>query len=269
MALLQIDNASRSYRLPRRSLLGPRPELHAVRDASLRVEPGRTAGIVGESGSGKSTLARLAMGFERPDAGRVLFQGQDINALPADDLQAIRPRFQMVFQDPFGSLDPRKTVGWSIAEPLLQATDPSPAARRDRVAEVLEQVGLRADDQARYPHMFSGGQRQRVAIARAVVTDPDLIVADEPVSALDVSMQAQVLNLLMDMQDAMGLGILLISHDLAVVASMCDDIYVMDRGRVVEAGPTREVLTSPAHAVTRGLLESSGGVVGQQMLKSE
>ncbi|AVO37806.1 ATP-binding cassette domain-containing protein [Pukyongiella litopenaei] len=252
--LLQIEHATRRYALPRRSLFRPAPELVAVNDLSLTLNPGETLGIVGESGSGKSTLARMVMGFERPDAGRVLFRGQDINALDAAGLRALRQQFQMVFQDPFGSLDPRRAVGWSIAEPLRARGQHDTGAA---VAEALQQVGLHADHANRFPHEFSGGQRQRIAIARAIITRPALVVADEAVSALDVSVQAQILNLLMDLQDDLGLAMLFISHDLAVVASICTSVMVMRGGTVIEHGPTEQVLDRPAQEYTRTLLDAA------------
>ncbi|WP_340110093.1 ATP-binding cassette domain-containing protein [Pikeienuella sp. HZG-20] len=252
--LLQVQNVTRRYRLPRRSILSAPPVLTAVEDASFDLARGETLGVVGESGSGKSTLARMVMAFERPDEGRVLFGGEDVNAAPRRALRLLRRRFQMVFQDPFGSLDPRRAVGWSIGEPLRAGgADDIPK----RVDQALRQVGLRPRDGAAYPHEFSGGQRQRIAIARAIVTRPELLVADEAVSALDVSVQAQILNLLMDIQAELGLAILFISHDLAVVASLCDEIIVMRSGRILEAGPAREVLTRPRHDYTRALIAAS------------
>ncbi|MCC6000986.1 MAG: ABC transporter ATP-binding protein [Pararhodobacter sp.] len=241
--------------MPREALLRPPAVLTAVNNVSLTLAPGQTLGIVGESGSGKSTLARLVMAFERPDEGTVLFEGTDLNGLSAGALRMARRRFQMVFQDPYGSLDPRRRVGWSIAEPLRAtgATD-SPA----RVKQVLDQVGLRAADAEKYPHEFSGGQRQRIAIARAVVTRPALLVADEAVSALDVSVQAQILNLLMDLQEEMGLAMVFISHDLAVVACICDRMLVMKHGDCIEAGETSRLIASPRHEYTRSLLVASG-----------
>lgn len=253
--LLEGRALTRRYALPRRHLLRSAPVLTAVDRIDFTLAPGETLGIVGESGSGKSTLARLVMGFERPDEGQILFRGQDINALPATGLRGLRRQFQMVFQDPFGSLDPRRSVGWSIAEPLRALRAPGDHVRI--TGEALEHVGLRASHAGRYPHEFSGGQRQRIAIARAIITRPALLVADEAVSALDVSVQAQILNLLMELQDELGLGILFISHDLAVVASICDRLLVMRRGQILESGETRAILSSPAHDYTRALLKAA------------
>ena len=253
--LLEVSNVTRRYRLPRQALLAPAPVLTAVEDVSLRIAPGETLGVVGESGSGKSTLARMVMAFEAPDTGSIRFRGNDPNALSRGELRRLRRDFQMVFQDPFGSLDPRRRVGWSVAEPLRAVGGDNAEAR---VAEALDQVGLHPRDAQRFPHEFSGGQRQRIAIARAIVTRPALLVADEAVSALDVSVQAQILNLLMDLQDELGLGILFISHDLAVVASLCDNLLVMRRGRTVEAGPTAQVLRAPQSDYTRTLLKAAG-----------
>ncbi|KAA0921108.1 ABC transporter ATP-binding protein [Aquicoccus porphyridii] len=254
-ALLSVEAVTRQYRLPRLSLFRPAPMLTAVRDISFTLETGQTLGIVGESGSGKSTLARLVMGFETPDTGRVVFDGQDLAQLSPAAMRAARRGFQMVFQDPFGSLDQRRRIGWSIAEPLRAQGAGGDHARA--VAQALEQVGLRADHADRFPHEFSGGQRQRIAIARAIITRPRLLVADEAVSALDVSVQAQILNLLMDLQDDLGLAILFISHDLAVVSSICDDVLVMREGQVVERGPVGDVLTRPAQDYTRTLLAAA------------
>jgi len=256
MTLLHVENLTRRYRLPRRTLLGGRPVLTAVDNVSFSLEVGKTLGIVGESGSGKSTLGRMVMAFEPPDTGRVMLDGEDLNRLPAAALRAMRPRFQIVFQDPYGSLDPRRTAGWSIAEPLRAMGDT--AGAEARVAQALDQVGLRAADAAKYPHEFSGGQRQRIAIARAIITRPALIVADEAVSALDVSVQAQILNLLMDLQDDLGLALLFISHDLSVVTAICDDVMVLERGICVEQGPAHQVMSTPRHPYTRSLLTAAG-----------
>lgn len=255
--VLAIECATRRYRLARRSLFDAAPVLTAVKGVSIAIARGETLGIVGESGSGKSTLARMAMGFEAPDEGRVLFDGKDLSTLPRPALRALRQRFQMVFQDPYGSLDPRRTVGWSIAEPLRAIGAETGAAAAARARAALAEVGLSPADAEKYPHEFSGGQRQRVAIARAIVTRPALLVADEPVSALDVSVQAQVLNLLMDLQERMGLAILFISHDLAAVAALADRIAVMRAGRIVETGPAARVLSRPEHDYTRSLIAAA------------
>jgi peptide/nickel transport system ATP-binding protein len=252
--LLVVEGLCKSYPLSRRRLFEPAPLLHAVQGVGFRLDAGRSLGIVGESGSGKSTLARLVMALETPSAGRVLFEGQDLHQLSPPALRRARANFQMVFQDPHGSLDPRQRVGRSVAEPL---PDNTPRAEREhRVAEALEAVGLQAADATRYPHEFSGGQRQRIAIARALITRPKLIVADEPVSALDVSVQAQVLNLMQDLRERYRLSYLLISHDLAVVNHLCDEVAVMQAGRIVESGTPQQLFGSPQHAYTQRLLDA-------------
>jgi peptide/nickel transport system ATP-binding protein len=256
-ALLEAERLVRSYRLPSESFLGGHARLRAVDDVSLTIEPGRSLGIVGESGSGKSTLARLVMMLEPPDSGSVRFDGAELTSLPAAALRRLRRRFQMVFQDPYGSLDPRQRVGRIVAEPLDVAEPDLPRTERAaRIATMLDAVGLPADAAARYPHEFSGGQRQRIALARALVTRPALIVADEPVSALDVSVQAQVLNLMMDLQERHGVTYLFISHNLAVVEHVADEVGVMYRGRIVEQGPSEALFTRPAHPYTRALVDA-------------
>ena len=256
--MLVVADLAKDSRLPRTRLLQPAPIVHAVRGVSFSVRTGRSLGIVGESGSGKSTVARLVMALEAPTAGSVSLLGRDLHALRPAELRAARRDFQMVFQDPYGSLDPRQPVARIVAEPLPAL----PAAERERkVAEALDAVGLRASDAAKYPHEFSGGQRQRIAIARALITKPKLIVADEPVSALDVSVQAQVLNLLADLQAAFGVTYLFISHDLAVVDQVCDEVAVMQAGRIVEHGTTDDVFGRPAHPYTRSLLAALPGGV--------
>ena len=249
--LLDVQDVVKHYRLPRESLFHPAPFVQAVRGVSLQVQSGRSLGIVGESGSGKSTLARLVMALEAPTAGSVRLLGRDLNALPPAELRAARRDFQMVFQDPYGSLDPRQRVARIVAEPLVGV---SAVDTRQRVAESLDAVGLRASDGGKYPHEFSGGQRQRIAIARALITRPRLIVADEPVSALDVSVQAQVLNLLADLQEHFGVTYLFISHDLAVVDHVCAEVAVMYAGRVVEQGTPEVLFQAAAHPYTRALM---------------
>jgi peptide/nickel transport system ATP-binding protein len=256
-ALLEAAGLGQRYTLPRAHPFAAAPRVDALHDVSFELEAGRTLGVVGESGSGKSTLARLVMALELPSAGRLWFQGRDLHRLAAHDLRVARRDFQMVFQDPYSSLDPRMTVARTVAEPLEQLAHLSRAERRERAAAMLEAVGLDpAADLDKYPHEFSGGQRQRLAIARALVTQPKLIVADEPVSALDVSVQAQVLNLMQDLQERFGLAYLFISHDLAVVDLVCDELLVLDAGRVVERGATDQVLAAPQHPTTRRLIDA-------------
>ena len=252
--LLALRNVTRRYALPRETLWRAGAVVHALAGVSLSVQAGRNLGVVGESGSGKSTLARIALALEPPSSGEVLFLGRDLNRLGAPELRAARRDFQMVFQDPYGSLDPRQRVAAIVAEPLFDATS---AEQRERVAAMLEAVGLRASDAGKYPHEFSGGQRQRIAIARALITRPKLIIADEPVSALDVSVQAQVLNLLQDLQQQFGVTYLLISHDLAVVDHVCDEVAVMYAGRVVEQGASEVLFRAAAHPYTRALLAAA------------
>jgi ABC-type glutathione transport system ATPase component len=254
--LLRVENLAREYTLPRERLLGPAPTLKALNGVSFTIEAGRSLGIVGESGSGKSTLARLVMALDRPTAGQVYFMGRDLHALPTTELREARRDFQMVFQDPYGSLDPRQTVERIVTEPLVAQGGIDRAGLHRQATEVLQSVGLRANDLAKYPHEFSGGQRQRIAIARALVTRPRLIVADEPVSALDVSVQAQVLNLMQDLQAQFGVTYMLISHDLAVVRHLCDDVAVLWQGRIVEQGPPERLFTAAEHPYTRTLLEA-------------
>ncbi|HEU5295558.1 MAG TPA: ATP-binding cassette domain-containing protein [Burkholderiaceae bacterium] len=255
--LVVAERVSRHYRLPRETVFGAPPTVRALSDVSFTLLAGRSVGVVGESGSGKSTLARLVMALERPDDGAIRFQGRDLSALDAPALRRARSGFQMVFQDPYGSLDPRRTVAQTVAEPLAVLHGASRAEQRERAIEVLAAVGLRASDLDKYPHEFSGGQRQRIAIARALITRPLLIVADEPVSALDVSVQAQVLNLMQDLQDRYGVTYLFISHDLAVVDLVCDEVLVLQHGVVVERGATREVFGRPQHEYTRLLLAAA------------
>ncbi|QNP48027.1 ATP-binding cassette domain-containing protein [Diaphorobacter aerolatus] len=252
--LLQVDELTRSYDLPRAKLFGPRDQVHALRGVSFALQAGKSLGVVGESGSGKSTLARLVMALDTPTSGSVRLQGRDLHRLAPAELRAARRDFQMVFQDPYGSLDPRQSVERIITEPLAALERSSRSEMKARAADVLAQVGLRGTDAEKFPHEFSGGQRQRIAIARALITRPRLIVADEPVSALDVSVQAQVLNLMQDLQQQSGLSYLLISHDLAVVSHLCDEVVVMHQGRIVERGTPSELFTNAQHPYTQSLI---------------
>jgi peptide/nickel transport system ATP-binding protein len=254
--LLEVDDLVQRYMLPRENLFRPGGQVLALNGVSLQLAAGKSLGVVGESGSGKSTLARAVMALETPTSGSVRLLGRDLHRLPAGELRRARRDFQMVFQDPYGSLDPRQTVARIVAEPLTAIGNVDRAEQRARVAAVLKQVGLRDADMDKFPHEFSGGQRQRIAIARALITQPKLIVADEPVSALDVSVQAQVLNLLEDLQDEFGLSYVLISHDLAVVEYLCDEIAVIYLGRIVEQGAPEVLLNHAAHPYTRALLEA-------------
>jgi ABC-type oligopeptide transport system ATPase subunit len=254
--LLQVNDLVRHYLLPRDRLFAPHPVVPALNGVSFTIEAGRSLGIVGESGSGKSTLARLVMALDRPTAGSVRLLGRDLHRLPREELRQARRDVQMVFQDPYGSLDPRQTIERIVTEPLAAQGDTTRADQHRRAAEVLDSVGLRANDLGKYPHEFSGGQRQRIAIARALITRPRLIVADEPVSALDVSVQAQVLNLMNDLQAQFGITYMLISHDLAVVQHLCDDVAVLWQGRIVEQGPPQRLFHAAEHPYTRALLDA-------------
>ena len=228
--------------------------VHAVDGVSFTIAPGETLALVGESGCGKSTVARLVLRLLDPTDGRIVFDGRDVTHLPPKQLRDLRRRAQPVFQDPFSSFDPRRRVGDSVAEPLVAQGRRAEVAAR--VPELLDLVGLDAAAAGRYPHEFSGGQRQRLAIARALSVQPDLVVLDEPVSALDVSIQAQVLTLLADLRTRFGLAYVFISHDLAVVRTVADRVAVMHLGHVVEVGPTAAVFADPAHPYTRALLSA-------------
>ena len=259
--LLEVRQLGRRFAMPRSALWGPAGSLQALTDVSFSLQAGKSLGIVGESGSGKSTLARLVMALDQPTEGQVLFNGVDVHQAGTSQLRHLRSGFQMVFQDPYGSLDPRQKVLSIVTEPIQTLAKPSDgrSERRDRAAQALNEVGLRTADLDKYPHEFSGGQRQRIAIARALITRPALIVADEPVSALDVSVQAQVLNLMMDLQDRYGLSYLLVSHDLAVVNLMCDDVLVLQSGQVVEQGPASQIFQHAEHPYTRKLISAVPG----------
>jgi len=239
----------------RRGLLGRAgPPVRAVEDVSFTLGRGRTLGLVGESGCGKSTAARLILRLIEPDAGEIRLEGRDVRGMTPAEMRACRRDMQLVFQDPFASLNPRLSVADIIAEPLIVHGLGTRAERRELIGHVLRRVGIRPELMDRYPHEFSGGQRQRIGIARALVLRPKLIVADEPVSALDVSIQAQVLNLLMDLQDEFGLSYVVVAHDLAVVEHLSDEVAVMYLGRIVEHASDRDLYREPLHPYTQELL---------------
>jgi peptide/nickel transport system ATP-binding protein len=231
--------------------------VHAVENVSFSLHAGETLALVGESGCGKSTTGRSILRLIEPSEGRVLFEGQDVRALDSESLRKLRRGMQMVFQDPFASLNPRKSVGQAIVEPIIVHGLARPRQARDRVADLLEKVGLTADMATRLPHEFSGGQRQRIAIARALALSPKLIVADEAVSALDVSVKARVINLLMRLQAELDLAFLFISHDIAVVERVSHRIAVMYLGEIVEIGPRAAIIENPHHPYTRKLMAAA------------
>lgn len=250
-----IDLA-RHYRVGRR-FMTVGGEIKALQSASFSLHVGRTLAVVGESGCGKSTLARLVTLIERPTAGRLMLDGVEANTGRKDVLRSLRRKVQIVFQDPYGSLNPRRKIGAILEEPLAINTRLGRSERADVARDMMARVGLRPEHFGRYPHMFSGGQRQRIAIARALMLRPNLVVLDEPVSALDVSIQAQVLNLLVDLQEEFRLAYLFISHDLSVVRHFADEVMVMYLGRAVEQGPRDAIFQSPLHPYTRALLSST------------
>ena len=257
--LLRGEALTRAFHR-RGSFLGRGAPVMALRGVNVSVHRGEAVGVVGESGCGKSTLGRVLLHLLTPSSGRVLFEGSDLAQQSAARLRALRRRMQIVFQDPYGSLDPRRTVGAQIADGMLIHGLARGEAADQAVGGLLRQVGLDPDHARRLPHEFSGGQRQRIAIARALATEPDFIVADEPVSALDVSIQAQVVNLLADLRADLGLALLFISHDLHVVRHLCDRVIVMYLGRIMEEGPAAELFRAPAHPYTRALLAATPSI---------
>jgi len=256
--LLEVRNLVKHYPVERGLLRRVQGHVKAVDDVSFTLARGETLGIVGESGSGKSTLARMLVRLETPTSGQALLDGQDVFAMRGDDLVALRRRMQMVMQDPYTSLNPRMTVGDIIGEPFEIHPEALPRGQRAaRVRELLDLVGLSPEHLNRYPHQFSGGQRQRIGIARALALSPQIVVCDEPVSALDVSIQAQVINLLEQLQAQLGLSLIFIAHDLSVVRHISSRVAVMYQGRIVESGPTEDVYNHPAHPYTQNLLAAA------------
>jgi oligopeptide/dipeptide ABC transporter ATP-binding protein len=250
MSLLELRHLSKTYPGANGAVV------QAVSDVSLTIEPGEVLGVVGESGCGKSTLGRALLRLIEPSGGEILFEGRDLTHLGRGALKPVRRDLQVIFQDPFGSLNPRHTVGGIIAEPLKVHRVGGRAEQQARVKELLKLVGLPEDAARRYPHEFSGGQRQRIAIARALALEPKLLVADEAVSALDVSIQSQIINLIADLRRRLNLSILFISHDLSVIRHVSDRIAVMYLGRIVEIGPAEEIMEAPKHPYTQALLSA-------------
>ncbi len=258
-SILRANDLARHYAV-KGGLFSPGATVKALAGASFELAAGKTLAVVGESGCGKSTLARVVTLIEKPTEGQLLIDGADVADASDESLKKLRQEVQIIFQDPYGSLNPRKKVGTIIEEPLVINTRMPANERRERAEAMMAKVGLRPEHYGRYPHMFSGGQRQRIAVARALMLQPRVLVADEPVSALDVSIQAQVLNLLMDLQEEFNLAFLFISHDLSVVRHIADEIMVMYLGRPVEQGGRDPIFDAPAHPYTRALLASTPAV---------
>ncbi|KPL54372.1 peptide ABC transporter ATP-binding protein [Prosthecomicrobium hirschii] len=255
--VLEARDLHRTYQVSR-GMFAPTADVKAVAGISFSVRPGKTLAVVGESGSGKSTLGRMLTLIETPTDGRLAIDGIDVTGSTGATLKALRRKVQMVFQNPYGSLNPRQTIADTLEEPLLvNGMGGSADERRAAALDMLERVGLRREHARRYPHMFSGGQRQRIAIARALMLRPKILVLDEPVSALDVSVRAQVLNLISDLQTEFGLAYVFISHDLSVVRHIADDVLVMYLGRVAEYGPRDAIFADPRHPYTRALLSAT------------
>ena len=254
--MLEIRDVKRDYRVPQ-GLFKEDKIVHAVKGVSFKLDKGMTLAIVGESGCGKSTLARILTFIDEPTSGELLIDGQKVDLRPGHLTAEMRQKVQIVFQNPYGSLNPRQKIGDVLGEPLLINTRMSSAERRERATEMLVKVGLGPEHYNRYPHMFSGGQRQRIAIARALMLNPKLLVLDEPVSALDLSVQAQVLNLLADLQEEFGLTYVFISHDLSVVRYIADEVMVMYYGEAVEYGTRDAVFSDPQHEYTRTLFAAT------------
>ncbi len=254
--LLQVVGLEKHYPIQRGIWQRRVGTVRAVDGVSFELEAGETLGLVGESGCGKTTLARTIVRLTTPTAGHVLFDGVDVHGLERQPLRKLRSKMQMIFQDPYSSLDPRMKIGASIGEPLAEHTSSSRTERQERIRELMEIVGLDPSFSDRYPHEFSGGQRQRIGIARALALNPNLIVCDEPISALDVSIQGQIVNLLKDIQKRFGLAYLFISHDLSMVRHMCDRVAVMYLGKIAEIGSGQDLFRNPRHPYTKALLAS-------------
>lgn len=254
--VLEAFDVTKSYARRGRGLLARKERSAALAGISLKVRMGEICAVVGESGSGKSTLGRLLLGLEAPDTGRITFEGTDVATMSREQQRSYRRAIQVVLQDPSSSLNPRLRIGAIIAEPLAAVKAIPPAEFPSRIIDTLEKVGLPADAQFRYPHQFSGGQKQRIAIARAIVVNPRIVVMDEPVSSLDVSVAAQILELVVSLRDNLDMGLLLISHNLGHVWQIAQEVTVMKAGRIVEQGPVRRVFRDPADSYTRSLLDA-------------
>ena len=248
--LLEVSNLVKHFPM------GRRQTVKAINDVSFHIDRGETLALVGESGSGKTTVGRCILRLIEPTEGRITFAGAQVDTMSANQLRAIRPRVQMVFQEPYDSLNPRMRIRKIVEEPILLGSDMTPAQRHDRVAEVLEMVRLGADSMDKYPHQFSAGEQQRIGIARAISTEPELVVLDEPTSALDVSVRAEILDLLTDLQEDLALSYLLISHDLTAVRRVCHRVAIMYLGKIVERGNAEELFEQPLHPYSRALLSS-------------
>ncbi len=264
--VLRGSNLKQHYRVSQ-GLFKPQGTVKALDGVDFEVAAGKTLAVVGESGCGKSTLARQLTMIETPTSGEIEFNGKNLLTLEGEEKKEARERIQIIFQNPYGSLNPRKKVGHILEEPLVINSEMNPVDRKERALYLLEKVGLKAEHYDRYPHMFSGGQRQRIAIARGLMMNPKVVVADEPVSALDVSVQAQVLNLMMDLQEEFSLAYVFISHDLSVVEHIADEVMVMYLGRVVEQGPAEQIFKAPKHPYTRALLSSTPRIHPEQRIE--
>ena len=253
--LLEVQHLTIHFPIYRGILHRRHGEVRAVDDVSFSIEPGKTVGLVGESGSGKTTIGRTIVRLMKPTSGEIFYRGEEISMMSESAFHPFRKKIQMIFQDPHGSLNPRRTIGSSIAEALeIHFSAMSPSQREERVAELLRKVNLLPEMMRRYPHEFSGGQRQRIGIARALAVEPELLICDEPVSALDVSVQAQIINLLQDLQEELGLSMLFIGHDLAVVRHISETVLVLHHGKLVESGSADQVLQHPQNDYTKALL---------------
>ena len=269
-AILKVEGLKKFFPIHRGFFQKISDWVRAVDGVDLEIEQGKTLGLVGESGCGKSTIARLIIRLLKPDAGKIIYRGLDISKLPEKEIKPIRKDLQIVFQDPYGSLNPRMTIGGSIEEGLRITGIKRGRKRQERLHALLEMVGMSPDSADRYPHEFSGGQRQRIGIARALSVEPSLILCDEPISALDVSIQAQIINLLKDLQEKLGLSYLFISHDLNVVGYLCDTVSVMYKGHIMEHAPADKLFATPRHPYTLTLLSAIPDVepVGEKQPQS-